>query len=104
MVPIVDGADVGQTQPRWTVGDRLWEVNPFTKTDSGDAHDRVVEVVAEPTQFFMITAPTARGTGEWTYMIRRTPPRSKAYNTWTGEDQLSVEPPKPNDPRRRNPT
>lgn len=96
VVPIIGQADVGQTQPRWTVGDRLWWVNKFTTTHS-TAYDIAAEVIAEPTQLFMVTAPISPNTGTWQYLIRFTDRNGKACQTWATEDTLAVEPPKPAD-------
>jgi hypothetical protein len=93
VLPIAGRADVGQTQPRWTMGDRLWWINKFTTTHS-TAYDKAVEVVAEPTQLFMVTAPTMPTTGLWQYMIRFTDRNGKVCQTWATEDTLAVELPK----------
>lgn len=96
VVPIAGLADVGQTQPRWTVGDRLWWVNEFTMTHS-TAYDIAAEVVAEPTQLFMVTAPTSPNTGRWQYLIRFTDRNGKVCQTWVTEEHLRLSPPKPAD-------
>ncbi len=93
VLPIVGSADVGQTQPKWTVGDRLWWVNEFTATHS-TAYDIAAEVIAEPTQLFMVTAPASPRTGLWQYMIRFTDRNGKVCETWATEDRLAVTPPK----------
>jgi hypothetical protein len=93
VVPIAGLTDLGQTQPRWTVGDRLWWVNKFTATHS-TAYDIAAEVVAEPTQLFMVTAPTSPTNGMWQYTIRFTDRNGKVSQTWVTEDSLALEPPK----------
>ncbi|MET9263776.1 hypothetical protein [Amycolatopsis sp. NPDC004079] len=96
VLPITGQAEVGQTQPRWTMGDRLWWINEFTTTYS-TAYDIAAEVVAEPTQLFIVTAPTLPNTGLWQYMIRFTDRNGKTCETWATEDKLAAEPPKPTD-------
>ncbi|MGV9839116.1 hypothetical protein ACWDUL_33630 [Nocardia niigatensis] len=93
VVPIDGPTDVGLTQPRWTVGDRLWWVNKFTKTHS-TAYDLAAEVIAEPTQLFMVTAPTWPSTGKWQYEIRFTDRNGKVCQTWATEEELAINPPK----------
>lgn len=96
VLPIADGSDTGQTQPQWTVGDRLWWINKFTTTHS-TAYDLAAEVVAEPTQMFMVISPSSPDTGLWRYMVQFTDRNGTVARTWVAEDDLAVTPPKPAD-------
>lgn len=92
VLPIDGQTDVGQTQPQWTVGDRLWWVNQVTATHS-TAHDIAVEVIAEPTQLCMVTMPTRPRTGLWQYRIQFTDRNGTVCQTWATEDTLAAKTP-----------